>query len=152
SASDDHPGPAAARGQPQVPAGQPPGKTPPAEQGSAEPGLRAFWSFDEGKGEKAFDSGPHRLEATLHGCKWVPGVRGTALQFNGTSDYVELSASGVLHFADRAPFTIAAWVKTTKNSGYILSFRHQPDTCDLIGVFLRDGKLAVWVRQRGEVF
>jgi hypothetical protein len=145
--ADSNPG-LSANGNP----GKPPAKGPAGEQGSAEPGLRASWAFDEGKGDKAFDSGPHRLEATLHGCQWVPGVRGTALQFNGTTDYLELSSSGVLNFADQAPFTIAAWVKTSRDKGYILSFRHQPDTCDLVNVFLSGGKLAVWVRHQGDPF
>jgi hypothetical protein len=148
--SNRDPGPVA-DGKP-GPTGERSGGPAPAEdQGSAEPGLRASWSFDEGKGDKAYDSGPHRLEATLHGCQWVPGVRGTALQFNGTSDYLELSSSKVLNFADKAPFTIAAWVKTSRDKGYILSFRHQPDTCDLVNVFLNGGKLAVWVRHQGDV-
>jgi hypothetical protein len=43
-------------------------------------------------------------------------------------------------------------MKTAKPGGYVLSFRHNPDTCDLVNVFLRDGKLVVWVRQQGEVF
>jgi hypothetical protein len=58
----------------------------------------------------------------------------------------------VLHFADKAPFTLAAWVKTSKENGYVVSFRHLPDTCDLVGVFLSGGKLAVWVRQHKDVW
>ena len=122
-----------------------------AEPGSAEHGLRAYWSFNEGKGIKAKDSGPQKLEATLHGCQWVPGVNGTALQLNGTSDYVDLGPATSLTFADKAPFTIAAWVKTTKARGLILSFRKEPDdTFDLLNIFLKGGSLAVWVRPSGD--
>ncbi|MCI0463529.1 MAG: LamG domain-containing protein [Gemmataceae bacterium] len=133
----------------------PDGKPAPApeEPGSAEPGLRAYWSFDEGKGDRAFDSSPARLEAKLHGCQWVPGRVGTALQFNGTTDYVALSTGKNLTFADRAPFTLAAWVKTARPQGYILSFRREPDApFDLLNIFLDGGKLAVWVRHRGNPF
>lgn len=123
---------------------------PQGEQGSSEPGLRAHWGFDEGRGDKAADSGKHRLEARLHGCQWVPGVRGTALQLNGTSDYVELSDSNALNFAENAPFTIAAWVKTSKADGYVLSFRIDQDkTFDLLNIFVAGGKLAAWVRRQG---
>jgi len=108
----------------------------PEEQGSSAPGLRAHWSFDEGRGDKAVDSGPHRLEARLRGCQWVPGVRGTALQFNGTSDQVDLSDSNVLSFSENAPFTIAAWVKTASFEGHVLSFRIAQDrTFDLLNIF-----------------
>lgn len=121
------------------------------DPGSAEPGLRAHWPFDEGKGTKALDSSSVQLEATLHGCEWVDGVKGKALHFNGTSDYVSLATAKPLTFADRAPFTIAAWVKTTSPTGYVLSFRRDPDAphFDLLNVFVEGGKLAVWVRSRG---
>src|SRR5262249_33560633 len=128
---DNIPAGPVAGGKPAPPVvNQPKPPAPAAEQGSAGPAVRPSRAFDEGKGNKAFDSGPPRLEATLHGCQWVPGVRGMALQLNGKTDYVELSSTKALHFADRAPFTIAAWVKTSRDRGYIFSFRHQPDTCD----------------------
>lgn len=121
------------------------------EPGSSERGLRAYWSFDEGKGDKAHDASPARLEATIHGCKWVPGVNGTALQFDGVSNYVSLKTAKGLTFADKAPFTIAAWVKTTKADGMVLSFRRDPDApWDLLNIFLNGGHLTVWVRQKGD--
>jgi hypothetical protein len=142
-------GPPVARPSPVTPA-EPPA---PADPGSAEPGLRAHWSFDEGAGIKAKDSGPHGLEATLNGCTWVPGVRGMAVQLNGTTDHVQLSPSKVLSFADKAPFTVAAWVKTSKPKGMILSLRPETDSpYDMLNVVLNGGKLVVQIRQQGNPF
>jgi Concanavalin A-like lectin/glucanases superfamily len=115
-------------------------------------GLRAYWAFDEGKGNKAIDSSPDHLEAILHGCKWVPGIRGNAVELNGGSDYVELSNASALNFAERTPLTILAWMKTTQREGMVLSFRHHPDTCDLVNIFVKDGAPVAWVRHAGDPF
>src|SRR5262249_5574894 len=96
---DAGPGPNAGAGNPQAPDWLQPKNPPKPDEGNAEPGLRAHWTFDEAAGNKAAARGPHGVVATVHGAKWVPGVRGTALQFDGNSDYVDLSNSQALNFA-----------------------------------------------------
>jgi hypothetical protein len=144
------PEPPAPLPKPSAPLPEPP---PPPDPGSAKIVLRAHWSFEEGAGIKAKDSGPYGLEAILHGCKWAPGVRGMALQLNGTTDYVRLSPSEFLSFADKAPFTVAAWVKTSKPKGMILSLRPETDSpYDMLNVCLKGEKLVVQIRHQGNPF
>jgi hypothetical protein len=58
-----------------------------------EPGLLAQWSFDEGAGQVAHDSGPFGLDAVLGLTQqadsadpgWINGSSGSALRFDGTS-------------------------------------------------------------------
>jgi hypothetical protein len=129
----------------------PPDK-PKTEEGSAEPGLRAHFTFDEGKGDTTVDTGPHRLVAKLHGCTWAPGVRGKALQFDGVKSYVDLGSARELTFAARTPLTVAAWFKTSGAQGVILSCRPGPETHDMINVALGGGKLVVLIREHGNPF
>lgn len=112
--------------------------------------LLAHWTFDEGAGAKARDSGPSGLEAVLTGCSWAPGVKGKAVQLNGTSDFLRLSPSPTLNFAPKAPFTIAGWVKTTKPRGVILSLRPESDLpYDMLNLSLVEGKLFLQFRNQG---
>ena len=46
-----------------------------------EPGLIAYWSFDEGAGSVAHDATCFHNDGTIVGAAWVPGVCGQALEF-----------------------------------------------------------------------
>jgi hypothetical protein len=60
-------------------------------------GLAGYWSFDEGSGSIAYDSSGNGNTGTLmNGPQWVEGVRGTALEFDGTNDYVRIPHSSSL--------------------------------------------------------
>lgn len=39
-----------------------------------EEGLMLYWRFDEGTGRTVYDSSPSRLNATITGATWVPGI------------------------------------------------------------------------------
>jgi hypothetical protein len=137
----------------QVPPVAPPVVAPPEELLTPEPkGTRASWSFDEGQGDRAADSSPGKLDLVLRGCRWVPGVRGTAIELNGTSDHVEIPKDIRLNFGEKSPLTLAGWLKTSATKGVLFSFRSEPDTFDLLNLFLENGKLMVWHRQRGNPF
>ena len=56
-------------------------------------GLVAYWSFDEGEGDIAFDATDNHNDATIHGATWVVGKTGLALKFDGVDDYVEAVGS-----------------------------------------------------------
>ena len=66
----------------------------------------AHWSFDDGSGTTATDSaGSH--DGTIHGGeRWVDGVSGKALEFDGKDDYVEIPPM-VINDLDEG--TIEAW-------------------------------------------
>ncbi|MFJ1928521.1 LamG-like jellyroll fold domain-containing protein [Streptomyces sp. NPDC088131] len=67
----------------------------------------AAWNLDEGKGTKAADQGPNRLPLTLSaGTAWTPGVRGSALKFNGAGQYAQTTGPAVDTTGD---YTVSAW-------------------------------------------
>jgi len=56
-------------------------------------GLVGYWSFDEGKGNVAYDASGNGNNGTLTGGpKWTVGNNGGALQFDGNDDYVEVNS------------------------------------------------------------
>ncbi len=81
------------------------------------PGLVGHWTFDEGQGATAFDSSGHSLHGTLRGNPtWTTGQLGGALDFNGTTAYVEIPDNPLL--ALTSEITIAAWTNMrTTSSG-----------------------------------
>lgn len=79
---------------------------PPAEEPIAH------WKFDEGAGTAASDSSGGN-DGTVQGAVWVDGVRGTALEFNGVSDYVDIPLVKA-----ELPYdmSISAWIKLYSDS------------------------------------
>jgi hypothetical protein len=72
-------------------------------------GLVAYWSFNEGEGDIAFDETNNGNDAVLYGPTWVEGKRGFALRFDGVDDTVAIPHSASLMPTDA--ITLAAWVK-----------------------------------------
>jgi hypothetical protein len=147
--TDDAPRPADKPDKPADVKFERPKPPPPATQ---YPGLVACWAFDEGAGDKARDASPKQLEATVHGAKWVPGIRGQALELSGAAaDFVDLGRSPALDFAAGAPFTIAGWVSVPagRKHGAVLSFRDENQGLAMIAVLVSDRQLQALVRQDG---
>jgi len=76
----------------------------------------AYWSFDEGSGDVAYDrvGGRH---ATITNGQWVEGIEGSAISFDG-------EGYGEAHPMEGSTeeFTVSAWIKPeTVRSGAILS-------------------------------
>lgn len=71
-------------------------------------GLAAWWRFDEGAGNSVLDSAAHRKDPILNNFKWVQGVSGTALKFDGFTTVVTAGPSDVPRLSGH--FTIEAWV------------------------------------------
>lgn len=75
-----------------------------------EAGLVAYWNFDEGSGSTVHDyAGANVDDGTIIGAKWVDGVSGQALSFDGVDDYVEVANSADLN--PNTGITLSAWVK-----------------------------------------
>jgi hypothetical protein len=74
-------------------------------------GLMAYWTFDEGAGTAIGDSSlAARSAQVANGAPaWVSGVRGNALDFNGTTD----DAITDENFAPPAEGTVAFWFRST---------------------------------------
>ena len=76
----------------------------------AEEGLVAHWSFDEGRGTEAKDTGPFGNHGEIKGeAVWVEGVSRYALMFDGAGDFIEIPHSKSLELAEA--LTVSAWIK-----------------------------------------
>lgn len=126
-----------------------PGQPPPATDFQ---GLLAYWSLDEGKGMRASDSSGKNNHGTVHGASWTPGIRGTALHFNGPPDYVDYGDAPGLNFQANKPFTFAGWFKTTADLGTLLSQRNAKDGGPDIDLHIAARDLEAVIREDGGEF
>jgi len=77
-------------------------------------GLIGYWPLDEGTGATAADMSGHGNGGVLvNGPTWVTGKIGSALNFNGTNQYVTMDAVAN-DFSTTTAVTIAAWIKNTE--------------------------------------
>ncbi|MBI3267636.1 MAG: protein kinase [Planctomycetes bacterium] len=90
------------------PVNAPPAAVPPAAQ---PPGLVATWSFDNGAGAVVPDDTGNGNLGSLESGTYVQGVRGRALQFNGKTGQVRVSATNALRGVTAANHTLAAWIR-----------------------------------------
>jgi len=71
-------------------------------------GLQGYWNFNEGTSTSAGDSSGNSNTGSISGATWVAGKRGKALDFNGSSQYVEIADNSALDMA--SSYSVAAWV------------------------------------------
>src|SRR6185436_11791270 len=84
---------------------------------SAQSGLVAAYSFDQGSGTTLTDLSGNGNTGTLSGATWNTGGRfGSALSFNGTSSWVTVADANSLDLT--TGMTIEAWIKPTALSGW----------------------------------
>jgi hypothetical protein len=72
--------------------------------------LVGYWNFDEATGLTVNDrSGNGNTGTLVNGPKWVSGIKGTALSFDGTNDYISIKENTDLdpHTSD---WTLSTWV------------------------------------------
>ena len=74
-----------------------------------EEALVGAWLFDENQGGVAKDASGNGHDGKIIGAKWVQGKIGTALEFDGNGNIVEIP-----HHADfdLTEYTASAWIKT----------------------------------------
>ena len=82
----------------------------PDTEGSSTP--VSYWKLDEGSGTIAYDSEGNN-NGNIAGGKWVEGVSGYALNFNGINQCVTVPNSEDMNFSGE--ITILAWAKTMEN-------------------------------------
>ena len=78
-----------------------------------ENGLVAYWSFDEGQDTKSVDLS-NNLKARINGATWTTGKKGSALEFDGQNDFVEIEQSGLKRIGELEYGTISLWFKFKK--------------------------------------
>jgi len=67
-----------------------------------------YWNFDEGAGATLADLAGARHGTLENGVSWVTGKSGSALQFDGVNDWVDLG-SGILGVS--SGFSISTWIR-----------------------------------------
>jgi len=87
----------------------------PGDTTSCNPPI-AEWNFEENTGISAFDTSGNGNTGTITGANWKPGKIGSALDFDGTGDYV---SAGTVSLSNQA-FSVMAWVKTSSTSKTIV--------------------------------
>ncbi len=77
---------------------------------AAEEGLIAYYPFDEGTGQVIKDMSGNNHDGELVGtARWVDGKYGKAIEFDGSTSYVEVPDAD--DFAIETNITFAAWFK-----------------------------------------
>jgi parallel beta-helix repeat protein len=69
----------------------------------------AHWKFDEGSGSVAYDSVGTNDGMLVNGPTWTTGQLGSALDFDGVDDYVDI---GLYNYGPEIGFTWSAWINT----------------------------------------
>ena len=99
-----------------------------AGQVSAE--LVAHWKLDDGSGTVAIDSSGNGHDGTLMGDpQWVAGKSGGALEFNGSSDYVEVPFSESLRVLNQGDFSFAAWFSSNSSWHTLRTSQRKRSVC-----------------------
>jgi hypothetical protein len=107
-----------------------------------DPALVGWWAFDEGKGTVAADGSPNGNNGTINGgAIWVPGVYGSALQFNGTNAYV---GTGKSLLNGLTGFTMAGWI-SAGSTGVYASLFGQNDLIELGFTTENGGQVGTWM-------
>ncbi len=75
---------------------------------AAEDGPVAWWKFDEGKGNKAVETISGEKDAILRDFRYLRGVSGTGLKFDGFTTHIIRKADETPRLSDA--FSIEAWV------------------------------------------
>jgi alpha-L-arabinofuranosidase len=108
----------------------PSGQTPDTASISASVGtsLQAYLPFNEGSGTVATDVTGHGWNGTLvSGASWVAGYSNSAVNLNGTNQYISLPNGVVSNLTD---FSITAWVNLSALSNWARVFDFGSGTSD----------------------
>ena len=82
----------------------------PQGTGRLDSGLAGYWAMDDGSGTSATDSSTNANTGTLTGGPaWTTGQIGSAVDFDGTDDYVTVADADALDVADSTHFTLTGW-------------------------------------------
>jgi len=107
---------------------------------SASAELVAHWAFNEKSGTVAVDISGKGHNGIIQGApKWVPGVGGSALEFDGTDDMVEIGESLLNNLSE---FTLALWLNPVNYTASRIGLVGQND-CVEFG-FTNNGDIRCW--------
>lgn len=92
------------------------GQQVPAASDISTTNLVAFWRMNEGTGTSVSSETGNHSGTTYNSPTWVTGKSGTALSFNGTSQYVGITKTTALDVTASA-ISLMAWVNPTTTAG-----------------------------------
>jgi len=103
--------------------------------GSVSADMVAHWKFNEGSGNVAHDTSGNSNDGTFVGDpQWAAGKIDGALEFNGSSDYIEVPFSESLRVINQGDFSIAAWFRLNEiPSEYKVVLQQGDDTSGGLG-------------------
>ncbi len=82
----------------------------PQGKGRPESGIAAYFPLDENTGTAAGDTSINTNNGTLtNGPTWTTGQIGSAVDFDGTDDYVTVADKDVFDFVDSRNFALSGW-------------------------------------------
>ena len=70
----------------------------------------SYWKFDEADGTTAYDSTGFN-HGTVYGAQWTSGQVGSALDFDGVDDYVDIPYDSSLDIDASDGITLSVWIK-----------------------------------------
>jgi hypothetical protein len=108
-----------------------------------EPGLVGGWSFDEEDGNAVKDSSKSGHDGAISGARRVKGVVGRALEFNGVSDFANVSSPGS-GLVDKA-VSVEAWIQSAGNNVNANLVFAGPESLDF-GIWIQGGRFfaGIW--------
>ena len=128
------------------------------------PDLVGWWNFDEGSGTTANDISGFGNNGTIIGATYVsgvPGTRGSALQFSGSTSHVTMTGTNAhLDFTHGEQFSYGAWFRAESfpsswhgiiskmpswGNGYNLQVGPSQNIACGIGIYVRTN----WIPQTG---
>jgi hypothetical protein len=115
-------------------------------------GLIVHWSFDEDEGETVRDHSGNGLHARLVGCRRGDGIRGRGVEMTGKDQYVDLGASPLLNFGEKASFTISLWYRSAERDATLLAFRQERSGAPVIALRIQPFGVQATVRADGSEF
>lgn len=112
------------------------------------PGPRGYWKMDENSGTSVFDSSGNSYTGTMTGltaASWIPGKLGSALNFDGSGDYVDVSSVSSI---SNTTYSISVWFKIddfSQQYNQVLHAYYQDNNSERIRLELEnDGTLRMY--------
>jgi hypothetical protein len=93
-------------------------------------GLVAYWPFDENSGTTAYDATSNANNGTINAATWTPGRMGSALQFDGSTSFVDCGVKTSLN--PTSAVTVSVWVNLASYPGFYYSLVQNGDSYRLL--------------------
>jgi hypothetical protein len=114
-------------------------------------GLMGYWQMNEGFGTLVEDK-VRKRNGVLSGATWAISPVGRAFNFNGSSNYLEVTNGGLLNFSEETSMTIELWFKGTAAGTLLSNGKGDGSDTKTSWTFGLDANGKIVVRNNGETF